>query len=112
MIRLTGNYVAQGDCNIFAVNDIPDGLPLAEKDEQGRYILAHSESGHSHVVDGNTVRVFNQDEFISYLDVKHETNIVHLRSFDTHAPIAIPPGKYRIARQREYTPEGFRRAAD
>jgi hypothetical protein len=24
----------------------------------------------------------------------------------------VPPGNYEVRRQREYTPEGFRRAAD
>ena len=104
-------YVAQGDLNIFAVDSIPDGLK-EKAPEDGKHILAHSETGHHHVVDGNTVRVFEQDEFCSYLDVKQESNVVHLRGFDTHDPVALPPGQYRITRQREYTPEGFRRAAD
>jgi hypothetical protein len=112
MKAFVGKYVAQGDCNIFKIDEIPAGIPLAEKDELGRYVLAHSETGHSHVIDGNTVRVYEQDEFISYLDVQEESNVVHLRSFHTHDPITLPPGKYRIARQREYTPEGFRPATD
>ncbi len=104
-------YVAQGDLNIFAVDSIPDGLKELKPDD-GNHILAHSETGHHHVVDGNTVRVFKANDFISYLDVEKESNVVHLRSFDTHAPITLDPGKYRITRQREYTPEGFRIAAD
>lgn len=104
-------YIAQGDLNIFAVDSIPVGL-TEKQPENGTHTLAHSETGHHHVIDGNTVRVYEQDEFVSYLDVEKESNVVHLRSFDTHAPITLVPGKYRITRQREYTPEGFRRAAD
>lgn len=104
-------YCAQGDLNIFSCDAIPENL-TEKKAENGNHILAHSETGHHHVIDGNAVRVFEQDEFISYLDVKKESNVVHLRSFDTHKTIALPAGKYRISRQREYTPEGFRRAAD
>lgn len=104
-------YIAQGDLNIFAVDSIPDGL-CELKPENGKHILAHSETGHHHVVDGNTVRVFEEDEFVSYLDVEKESNVVHMRSFDTHDPVALNPGQYRITRQREYTLEGFRRAAD
>ena len=104
-------YTAQGDLNIFAVDTIPEGLTEKEP-ENGSHILAHSETGHHHVVDGNAVRVFEQDEFVSYLDVEKEANVVHLRSFDTHEPVSLSPGQYRITRQREYTPEGFRRAAD
>lgn len=110
-IKFVPPYCAQGDLNIFACEAIPEGLEEA-KAENGSHILAHSETGHHHVVDGNAVRVFNEDEFTSYLDVREETSVVHLRSFDTHAPIALPTGRYRITRQREYTPEGFRRARD
>ena len=102
-------YVAQGDLNIFAVTSIPEGL---EEKKAKQHILAHSETGHHHVIDGNTVRVFEQDEFVSYLDVKKKADVVHLRSFDTHAPVSLDPGQYKITRQREYTPEGYRRAAD
>lgn len=104
-------YCAQGDLNIFAVDEIPDGLNEA-KPENGQHVLAHSETGHHHVIDGNTARVFNEDDFVSYLDVERPSNVVHMRSFDTHETIQLPEGKYRITRQREYTPEGFRRAAD
>ena len=111
MIKFTPPYHPQGDLNIFSVDEIPEGLS-EEKAEKGQHILAHSETGHHHVVDGNTVRVFKENDFVSYLDVEKESNVVHLRSFDTHETIQVPPGKYRITRQREYTPEGYRRAAD
>jgi hypothetical protein len=44
--------------------------------------------------------------------VNKDTELKHLRSFDTHESLSIPEGLYRINRQREYTPEGYRRAAD
>lgn len=102
---------AQGDLYIKMVEEIPGGLKEARM-ENGQYILAHSESGHNHVIDGNCVRVFNEDEFISYMEVARPAQIVHLRSFHTHEPVEVPPGKYRVTRQREYIPEGYRRAAD
>lgn len=104
-------YSAQGDVSIFPVDQIPAGLE-EKQPEGGMHILAHSETGHHHVIEGNTVRVYREDDFVSYLDVQAPANVVHLRSFDTHAPISLPPGKYRVTRQREYTPEGFRLAAD
>ncbi len=103
-------YSAQGDLNIFVCDDIPTGLKAAEKVE-GSYILAHSETGHNHVISGAVV-MYDENEFISFLEVKESSNVVHLRNFDTHKTIKLPPGKYRITRQREYIAEGFRRAAD
>lgn len=112
MKTFTGNYCAQGDLNIFAIDSIPKDLKEAAPEKDGNHILAHSETGHHHVIDGNTARVFNENEFSSYLEVKEDSNIIHLRSFDTHEKMKLPSGKYRISRQREYTPEGYRRAAD
>ena len=111
-LKFVPPYCAQGDLNIFSVSEIPSGLKQLTTEKNGNHILAHSETGHHHVIDGNAARVFEESEFVSYLDVAEETNVVHLRSFDTHAPISLPPGQYRITRQREYTPEGYRRAAD
>lgn len=105
-------YIAQGDLNIFAVNEIPVDLEKAPHNQDGTITVAHSETGHHHVIEGSAVRVFNEDEFVSYAEVLEPAKIVHLRSFDTHETVELPAGKYRLTRQREYTPEGFRRAAD
>lgn len=108
-----GFKVAQGDVTLKAVDSIPE-LP-EQKPEDGKYILAHSETGHHHAVMAQPgLKVFDQDEFFSYVDNQTDNviELKHYRGFDTHKPIGIPPGKYKITRQREYTPEGFRRAAD
>jgi len=104
---------AQGDVLISRIDHLPPNIIPAAA-ENGQYIIAHSETGHSHVIDSVDVEFFHaaNDSFVSYLRVKQPTDLRHLRSFDTHAPIHIQPGDYRINRQREYTPEGFRRAAD
>ena len=111
-MKFKAPYTAQGDLNIFICEEIPHGLTELEPEDDGNHILAHSETGHHHVISGNAARVLEEDEFVSYLDVKKKSNVIHLRSFDTHETISLPPGQYRITRQREYTPEGFRRAAD
>ena len=113
------NQAAQGDLLIRRVASIPDGLKLASTDA-GVYIVAHSETGHHHVIDARpSVQVYDtEDPLVSYLrviDATEEAEAVilrHMRSFDTHAPIAIPPGMYELRRQREYAPEGWRRAQD
>lgn len=104
---------AQGDMLITKIDSIPEGLePM--KPKGGQMIVAHSETGHHHVLPEADVDVFHaaNDEFVLYLVVNNETELKHMRSFDTHESLKLQPGKYRINRQREYTPEGFRRAAD
>lgn len=114
MTRTFKNMAAQGDIAIRRISALPDGLtPISP--EGGKHILAHSETGHHHtVMERPGVRHFSaMDEFRSYLVVEDfPADLVHERGFDTHETLRIAPGVYEIRRQREYTPEGFRRAAD
>ncbi len=104
---------AQGDMLLTKVEVVPDDFKLSEP-EAGRHIVTHSETGHNHIVKSEDVDMYASanDEFVVYLVVKNETKLEHLRSFDTHSPISLNPGIYRVNRQREYTPEGYRRAQD
>lgn len=107
-------FAAQGDMMLIRIDALPSDakeVPAAN----GRHTLTHSETGHDHVVmDRPGIRFFSaMDEFRAYLVVENEpAELQHLRSFDTHESIEIKPGIYEVRRQREYTPEGFRRAAD
>lgn len=106
---------AQGDMMLIRIEALPIGLRELPP-ENGAHVLAHSETGHNHVVmDRASVRHFAaMDEFRSYLEVTGDESVElrHLRSFDTHESLEIKPGIYEVRRQREHTAEGFRRAAD
>ena len=113
------NCAAQGDLMIRRVETIPVIAEIIYPDVHGHYVCAHSETGHSHIIVAHPhVKLFSTDDpLISYLEVveateETETLIEHLRSFDTHESILVTPGIYEIRRQREYTPEGWRRVAD
>jgi hypothetical protein len=82
--------------------------------ENGCHILAHSETGHHHVVEAGAADMFidRMNAFIAYLNVASPTEIKHLRDFDTHETIALEPGLYEVRRQREYEPKGFRPVED
>lgn len=109
---------AQGDFIIVRVNELPTNLtPFAP--EGSVFVVAHSETGHNHVMERTNVEAFRKDEkgtdrdmYELFLLVKEPTEVKHLRSHDTHESLLVPPGKYMIKRQREYVAEGFRKAAD
>lgn len=105
---------AQGDCLITRIEKLPEGLQPAKTDRKGYHVLAHSETGHDHVVKERSAQLLidSTNQFIAYLAVTEPCVVEHMRDFDTHAPIGLEPGNYEIRRQREYTPEGFRRAQD
>lgn len=100
----------QGDVLVVPVNEIPAGVkdvPL----EAGRLILAHGEAtGHAHVVEGEAQLLESDVAEMEerFLRVEQEAALVH----DEHATIALPPGDYRVIRQREYSPEAIRNVAD
>lgn len=108
------NQVAQGDLLLTRIDALPPGL--TEVPPTGRvHIVAHSETGHHHVVDAHAgVRYFRSpDPLISYLEVADaSTTLRHLREHDTHRPHGLRPGKYELRRQREYTPAGWRMVVD
>lgn len=106
------NQAAQGDLLITRISQLPADAQALQK--TGMQIVAHSETGHHHVMSTESATFYQaaNDEFVLYVVVDNDTTLLHERGFDTHAPISVGPGIYRINRQREYTPEGFRRAQD
>lgn len=88
---------------------MPRGLKPAAL-ENGRYILAHSETGHHHVMvlerdeaGVPNVELYDTDNpLVSWLKVNRPTALEHLRPHDTHEPHLYQPGEYEIIRQREF----------
>jgi hypothetical protein len=112
------NIAAQGDLMLRRIDKLPANVKplLAEK---GAFVVAHSETGHNHVIDAthNVALYTSGDPMISYLEVIEATDATevllrHLRGFDTHETIIIAPGVFEVRRQREHTPEGWRRVED
>lgn len=112
-MKTFNNYCAQGDIYIKRIDALPAGA-VEVKPEHGRVIVTHSETGHHHVMDAANVKMFTLPDSIMdcLLVVDSPTALEHLREHDTHEPILFEKGVYHIRRQREYTPEGFRRVED
>lgn len=112
------NVAAQGDLLIVRIDRLPDDIkPLSA--ERGAYIVAHSETGHHHVIDAvpNVKWFTGGDSMVSYLQVVEATDTTecllrHLREFDTHETIKIPSGTFELRRQEEYSPAGWKRVED
>ena len=114
--HILGMAVAQGDVMLVPVAALPASGHKPTPTVNGAFIVTHSETGHHHVVmDCPTVQMFQDtmDMFRSWLVIEGEpASLEHLRSTDTHEAISLAPGVWEIRRQREYAPEGWRRAAD
>lgn len=114
-IFMTNRPVAQGDILIIPVLSIPDTAKAAKADGS-HYVIAHSETGHHHVLERSRAEVYEaaDDSFIAYIRTLGDgADIQHNRDHDTHETIALEPNRiYEVRRQREYVPQGFRAAQD
>lgn len=108
------NACAQGDIYITRIDTAIPSNAIKVEPENGSVIVTHSETGHHHVMDRDTVTMYRLPDEIyeCLLVVTSPTPLRHLRGHDTHEPIMFEAGTYKVRRQREYTPEGFRRVED
>lgn len=110
---------AQGDVLFRKVSAVPaNATPISAAN--GEIIVTHSETGHHHVMvldrDAETpaVEMFNSRDnpLLAWIKVNRPTALEHRRPHDTHEPILFGVGVYEVRRQREHSPEGWRRVAD
>ncbi len=110
----------QGDVLFRRVEKVPAGF--VEVERKGPIIVSHSETGHHHTIDSPDVRVFEDamKPLVCYLMMSPAftdagMHVEHLRSYDTHETLCLlgePGTVWEARRQREHTPEGWRRVCD
>jgi hypothetical protein len=103
----------QGDVLIERVERIGEGTSTNE-----RLLIRGEGRNHGHFITGDSVKVFKVegDRFTTgtatlthYIELTDTAVLEHLHT-DTksntneHLPITIPPGTYKVIRQREYNP--------
>lgn len=152
---------AQGEANFKRISGpegvIPDGYIQASAEEGDKFIVAHSETGHHHLVSSAAVtQVVQEDVQPSLLSMLLEESstaqaleskaefgvttvekwvpkeavadgeqphfflrvnggfaeVHHERSNDTHAPLFLVPGVWRVGISLEQRPEGLRPIQD
>lgn len=115
------NRGAQGDVMFRKVKKVPAGA--VARTEPGPIVVAHSETGHHHTVEETAGTYFTvpASSLVAYLQLGDGcealggADVVHHRPYDTHETIRLlgkPGDVFEIRRQREWTPEGWRRVED
>ena len=74
---------------------MPAGTPT--KIEKGRLVLAHGESGHSHVIEDDNAELIQIGERMLL-----KLSKVATVNDEEHKPIRLSPGIWEIGRVREY----------
>jgi hypothetical protein len=121
-MKTATTVVAQGDVLFRRVESVPKGAAKIKR--KGALIVAHSETGHHHVIDDLKVAYFEVpgNPLVGYLQLGDlidggagGVDVVHQRPWDTHETIRLL-GKlgdvWEVRRQREMTPEGWARVQD
>ncbi len=77
-------------------------IPADAKKLQGLTLAEGEVTGHSHRIKERANAIMHRLDAIRYLTVTTApATIIH----EEHGPIELPKGKYKVWRQREYTPE-------
>lgn len=97
----------QGDVLIERVEKIPVGMQ--KQHAKGRIILAHGEAtGHHHSLARDAADWWKGEGEEQFLELSRPASVTH----QEHAAVELPAGRYRVTRQREYSPEAIRNVAD
>ena len=101
----------QGDVLIIPVAKLPANLENVDR-ENGRIVLAHGEvTGHAHAIKDQRAALFRDPKLAAiFMHVTGDAPVA--LEHEEHSTIQVPPGDYRVIRQREYSPEEIRNVAD
>jgi len=109
---------AQGEISFRKIEVLPDGMvPHTDRDKLGRPIIAHSESGHHHVLDRAVVVLEHPNPpagmRILFALLEEPTMLIQ-DADDAHGHHRLEPGvhEFRIAREFDPFTEQVRQVAD
>ena len=100
----------QGDILLVCATSLPPKAKPLPRDARHRVVLALGETtGHAHALLDRDVTLYETEDAARFLDIRRAAaTLVH----EEHGAITVPPGVYRVVRQREYAPEAIRTVAD
>lgn len=98
---MKAQIVRHGEVILKPIANLPKKVKLQE--ETKKYIVAHSETGHHHVlesIDNYKVYTWNGE---TYLDLGTVGNLFHEKSGkDVHTPHTIVPATYKVIIKKSY----------
>lgn len=110
-MKNTKSHYRQGDVLVERIDSLPKNRKKLAR-ESGRVVLAHGEAtGHHHSLVDEHVDLFEtaDEAGVTFLEVREAMAAL---THQEHATITLPPGNYRVTRQREYSPEEIRNVRD
>lgn len=93
--KIASNTFQQGDVLGRKLQSMPEGTPISVN--RKRLVLAHGESGHSHVIEDDEAELIQIGERM-LLRLTHAATVKH----EEHKPVTLEAGIWEIGRVREY----------
>lgn len=94
--------IQHGECLLLPVGKMPKGKTVKVTEQ----IIAHSETGHHHVVEAKQeFEVMGSLEKQDlYLRLFEPAKLVHKKATDKHKTLTVPKGDWKILHKSEYDP--------
>lgn len=99
--------IRQGDVRIESIGEIPKGARKKRATKRGHVLMEGEATGHAHTVTPADADLLIK-EAETFLRVHYETQVKH----DTHDPVVLAPGTYRVLTKREFQRGEIKRLAD
>lgn len=72
--------------------------------EYTSFIVAHSETGHHHVLESKAPFVVSETDKQFVIELFAPAKLVHKKTTDKHKTLPVAPGKYKVVYKVEYNP--------
>lgn len=98
----TRTAIQHGEAMLFPVQDVPK----AEVQKVTKQIIAHSETGHHHVVESQSPFEVQGDidKEDLYLRLFEPAKLVHKKITMKHKTLTVPAGLWKVIHKTEYNP--------
>ena len=94
--------IQHGELMLVPVDDLPKGKTRQVQTQ----VVAHSESGHHHVVEATQAFevLGDVDTADLYLRLYEPAKLVHQKTSDAHRTLDVPAGTWKVLKKTEYDP--------
>lgn len=92
-------HIRQGEVFLQRVKEFPKTTKKVKT-----FIVAHSESGHNHVLESDQKFDVAIDKAFTYIRLTNEATLTHQKTYDQHNDLKVEPGVYKVIHKKEYNP--------
>ena len=78
-------------------------MPKGKVQTVNMVMVAHSETGHHHVLEGTDIQIIEDNKEL-FIRLFKPAKLVHKKDTDFHQTLTVEPGVYEVHKKTEYNP--------